>query len=571
MTIKTDTHPCPQFKRTNYTSLNGVWRFESVGEKKLSAEIVVPFCPESALSGIGETDFLTDCVYSRTIEIAPEDLNGRLALHFGAVDYIAEVFVNGHFVCRHQGGYTPFEADIAPFAHAGQNRLEVRVHDDARENTASGKQSAKQQSYGCFYTRTTGIWQSVWLERTPRNYLRSVRFFPDVSRCAVDVELVAEGGGTAQIAVFYDGREVGRAAGEVGYRRTFRIALEEAHLWEVGNGRLYTVSIALDDDRVESYFGLREVRFDGRRFLLNGKSVFQRLVLDQGYYPDGVYTPADDEAMIRDIRLGLELGFNGARLHQKLFDPRYLYHCDRMGYMVWGEYPSWGVETENADALGQFIAEWIEAVARDCNHPSIVTWCPINEAWENLDDNRRVRDPRFVESVYHVTKTLDPTRPCVDTSGGYHGRYTDIFDVHCYYEPERFVEQIEAIAKRDELTMEKTYAPDFAEENIIYDKKQPIHVSEYGGVAYGHAGKGWGYKTAESEEAFVEKYIETTQAILACDKICGMCYTQLYDVEQEQNGLYTFDRKAKLREAAIKRIRDCNCTVAAIEKREASV
>lgn len=306
-------YPQPQFKREQYICLNGTWEFEegnAVFKEKLDRVIEVPFSPESVLSGIGKTDFLTECTYARTIEILPEDIRERLVLHFGAVDYAAEVFVNGCFVCRHEGGYTPFEADIAPFVHTGKNRIAVYVRDDVRENAPSGKQSAKRESYGCFYTRTTGIWQTVWLEKTPKKYIRSVRFFPDVEKAELKAELTVEGGGKAKISVYYDGREVGSAEEEIYYRHTFEIALTEKHLWEVGQGRLYTVMLAFENDRVESYFGLREIRLDGRKFLLNGKSVFQRLVLDQGFYPDGIYTLPSEGAAERDIRLAMELGFN---------------------------------------------------------------------------------------------------------------------------------------------------------------------------------------------------------------------------------------------------------------------
>ena len=564
-------HPNPQFRRENFTSLNGEWEFEiGKGDRKgdlpLSSLIRVPFCPESKLSGVGNTDFIYDCTYAKTFTLSERDLKERLVLHFGAVDYEAVVFVNGREVCRHRGGYTPFEADIAPYAQAGENRIVVRVHDDVTRNQPTGKQSDERNSHGCFYTRTTGIWQSVWLERTPVNYVRSVRFFPDAEKGALKAEINTEGGGRAKIRVLYQGREAGVAEKEIYYRGILKVSLSEKHLWEIGAGRLYDVEITFGEDKVYSYFGLRSVGFEGRKFLLNGKSVFQRLVLDQGYYSDGIYTAPSVEAMQRDIRIARELGFNGARLHQKLFEPEFLYECDKAGYLVWGEFPSWGVEYENLNALGQFVAEWTEAVSRDFNHPSVVIWCPLNETWENLSDKKKIRDVRFVEAVYHVTKTLDPTRPCVDVSGGYHGRYTDLFDVHCYYEPERFLKQIEAIEERNELTMEKTFAPPEAEEDIPYNGVAPLNVSEYGGVSFVATDSGWGYHAADTEEAFLESYLKNTEAILNCGKISGFCYTQLYDVEQEQNGLYTYGREKKFSDEGMRKIAACNRKTAAIEK-----
>lgn len=564
-------HPNPQFKRKSYECLNGTWGFETgKGEGKknveLSSVIQVPFCPESALSGIGNTDFITDCVYTRLIDVSPSDLEGRLAVHFNAVDHTAEVYLNGEKAGVHEGGYTPFECDLAPFARVGKNRLTVCVHDDVRENVPSGKQSKRRESFGCFYTRTTGIWQTVWLERTPKKYIRSVRFFPDPDSGSVRVETTVEGGGEMKIRILYEGREVGRACGEIYYRHIFDVPLSEIHLWEAGKGRLYDVEFTYGEDEVESYFGLRSAKFEGRKFLLNGKSVFQRLVLDQGYYPQGVYTAPSAAALEKDIRLSLALGFNGARLHQKLFEPLFLYYCDKMGYMVWGEYGSWGIEYEDLEALGRFTSEWTEAVQRDFNHPSVVVWCPLNEVWENLEDSKKIRDVRFVEAIYKLTKTLDPTRPCVDTSGGYHGRYTDLFDFHCYHEPERLAEHLRAIEERDVLTMDKTYAPPAAQEEIPYDGLLPINASEYGGVAYGVNGNGWGYRTGSSEEEFVDGYVKLTELLLRCGKLSGFCYTQLYDVEQEQNGLYTFDREPKLSESAMKRIAACNGQTAEIEK-----
>lgn len=562
-------YPNPQFKRESYRCLNGKWEFEiSPWEGKtncaLASEIEVPFCPESALSGIGHTGFIGDCVYSRVVELTEEDLKERLVLHFGAVDYMAAVYVNGREAIRHTGGFTPFEADIAPLSRAGKNRITVCVHDDAGEKIPSGKQSEKPESYGCFYTRSTGIWQTVWLERTPKSYIRSVRFFPDPERGEVKAETVVEGEGELGIRVLYEGREVGRASGYNAYRKTLTIPLSETHLWEVGKGRLYDVELTFGEDRVNSYFGLRSVCYKDGKFLLNGKSVFQRLALDQGYYPDGIYTAPSAEAMERDIRLSLALGFNGARLHQKVFEPLFLYYCDRAGYMVWGEYASWGMEYEKLDGLGRFIGEWSEAVLRDCNHPSVVTWCPLNETWENLEDPRKVRDVRFVEAVYHVTKTLDPTRPCVDVSGGYHGRFTDVFDFHDYHESERLKEEIAELEKGT-LTM-KVYAPAFAEENIVYDGRLPLHASEYGGVSYAVRGNGWGYHTSASEEEFVRGYVERTKLLLGSKKLCGFCYTQLYDVEQEQNGLYDYERRSKLSESSMKKIAECNAAPAEIEK-----
>ena len=312
-------HPNPQFERNSFRCLNGQWEYgkgkkETIG--KLTDKIEVPFCPESKLSGIGDKSFITDCVYSRKFEVEKSELGGRLVLHFGAVDYEAEVYINGKFAVRHTGGFTAFEADIAPLATVGENTVTVYVHDDVRENIPSGKQSKKDGSYGCFYTRSTGIWQTVWLEKTPINYIRSVKFYPQPDSGSVKAEVSTEGCGEVSVKAFFGGKPVGEASGAVEYRRTFEIKLSDIHLWEVGKGNLYDVEISFGEDKVKSYFGLRSAAYEGRKFLLNGKSVFQRLVLDQGYYEDGIYTAKDARQFKEDIALSQSLGFNGARLHQ---------------------------------------------------------------------------------------------------------------------------------------------------------------------------------------------------------------------------------------------------------------
>lgn len=577
-------HPNPQFRRESYECLNGEWEFEFGAADKintpLSSVIEVPFCPESKLSGIGITDFVPDCVYSKVITVTEEDLTRRIVLHCGAVDYQAAVYLNGIKLCSHTGGYTPFETELNAAAKAGQNRLTIVVHDDTREKILSGKQSGKRESYGCFYTRTTGIWQTVWLERTPKHYIRALRVYPDEKSNRLEAEVETEGAGTVSLRVLYEGREVGFAEGDTGFRKRFSIPLSERHLWEIGSGRLYDVEITFGEDKIYSYFGLRSVGYEGYRFLLNGRSVFQRLALDQGYYPDGIYTAPNAENMKEDIALSRSLGFNGARLHQKLFEPRYLYECDRAGYMVWGEYASWGIDYDNLNGLGRFLSEWREAVERDFNHPCIVQWCPLNETWENLGDRTKTRDIRFVEAVYAFTKALDGTRPCVDVSGGYHGRYTDLFDFHCYHSSEEISGYIKAIEERGELIMDTVYAAN-PEQGAVYDGTLPLNASEFGGVAYRRDGcatglKGstpcvqeenaWGYRASMSEEEFVNDYIAISGQFLKCDKISGFCYTQLYDVEQEQNGFYTYDRKPKLSARAMERIAECNRSAAEIEK-----
>lgn len=552
-------HPNPQFERKNWTNLNGEWEFEidygkSGIERKfyerdsLDSKIIVPFCPESELSGVGYKDFMAAVWYRKTFPITKQQLSGRVILNFGAVDYEAVVYVNQKEVGRHCGGYTSFAFDITGFVTEGENILTVCAIDDTRSGgQPSGKQSGDYYSRLWAYTRTTGIWQTVWLEYIPENYIKNVCFYPDADNCKVTIKADLQGSGTLKVFTAYQEKEMGKASVvSKGGTVWLELPLNEKHLWECGNGRLYDVTLNFGEDEVKSYFGLRSIRFDGMKFLLNDKSVFQRLVLDQGFYPDGIYTAPTEAAFVRDIELSLAAGFNGARLHEKVFEPRFLYHCDRMGYMVWGEYANWGFDHTNADGLSVFLSEWREAVTRDFNHPAIICWSPFNETW---DLNGRQQDNRILEAVYRETKALDSTRPCIDTSGNFHV-ITDIFDVHTYIQDvEEFKKIFSDFENGKELKMP-------CHERQTH-KGEPINISEYGGIRWDESGvsNGWGYGDApKTKEEFLERMKGLTDVILDSNKIFGFCYTQLYDVEQEVNGLYTYERKPKFESAELYQI-----------------
>lgn len=556
MSIPRPEHPKPQFFRDTWHNLNGTWQFEidngrsgvernlmAVGAQ-LSGEITVPFCPESRLSGLAHTDFMYGVWYKRTVDIA--DISGRVLLHFGAVDYCATVFVNGETAGTHKGGYVSFCLDITAFVHSGSNEIAVFAEDDTRDRLKpTGKQSERYNSFDCFYTRTTGIWQTVWLEFVPEAYVKSACFTAEASLAGVDFQLELEGCGPLSLEASYDGRVVGEysltcAAGVV----NGQLSVSESHLWEPGHGRLYDVTIRFGADTVKSYFGLRTIRFDGHRFLLNGKSVFQRLVLDQGFYPDGIYTAPTDEALRNDILLSMQAGFNGARLHEKIFEERFLYHADALGYLVWGEFPNWGLDISYADSIYGMLPEWIEELKRDYSHPAVVGWCPFNETW---DQNGRKQFDPVLDTVYHVTKAIDPTRPCIDTSGNFHV-VTDVFCVHDYDQnPETFK------AHYDELMINGTLYERFPDRQAYHG--QPCFVSEYGGIGWYEDARGWGYGNAPTtKEEFMRRFAGLTEALLANREMFGLCYTQLTNVEQEQNGLYTYDRKPKFDMDAIRAI-----------------
>jgi len=568
VSIPRPEHPNPQFQRESWQNLNGEWQFEidhgrSGCERdlqnadSLSGKIIVPFCPESALSGVQYTDFMDAVWYRRTIEISKEQLENRVMLHFGAVDYEAFVYVNGVEVGTHRGGFVGFSFDITERLFEGENVITVYAEDCLRDpSVPHGKQSERFASHGCDYTRTTGIWQTVWLEFVPQSYLKSVKLFPSLKNGSLTLQAQVVGVGTLKADIYYGGRLVGfleRNAQDELVSGDLR--LSEIHPWEPGKGRLYDIRFSFGEDVVSSYFGLRDLRLEQRRFCINDKSVFQRLVLDQGFYPDGIFTAPDDADLVKDIEISLAAGFNGARLHQKVFEPRFLYHCDRLGYIVWGEYPCWGADYSSPESLFSILPEWCEAVARDFNHPSIVGWCPFNETWDYA--GRRQRDD-LLRIIYRTTKQLDPTRPCIDTSGNYHVE-TDIFDLHDYEQnPAIFRKQYESFAQGGNLKVHHGDRQRY--------EGQPMFVSEYGGIKWALTTDedAWGYGDApKTLEEFIARYRALTDILLDNPNMFGFCYTQLYDIEQEQNGLYTYAREPKFSIAVFHEI---NSRIAAIEQ-----
>ena len=554
-TIPRSEHPKPQFQRDSWMNLNGLWAFEidngrsgkarglSAADAQLSSQILVPFCPQSELSGVNHKDFLYGVWYRRTVDLTKEQLSGRVVLHFGAVDYRCEAFVNGVSVGTHTGGYVSFCFDVTEAVHEGENVITVYAEDDERDPLIPrGKQSELFYSHGCDYTRTTGIWQTVWMEFLPETHIEKIKIFPNVETGSFDVEALLKGAGTLTVEAAYEGRPMAAASvkAEGGLVR-LHLPLQETHLWELGCGRLYDLKLTYGADTVQSYAGLRSVRLDGYRFLLNGKSVFQRTVLDQGFYPDGIYTAPSDQALENDIHLSMACGFNGARLHEKIFEERFLYHCDRLGYMVWGEFPNWGLDVTRPDAVYSVLPEWLEEMERDFNHPALIGWCPFNETW---DRDHRKQDDNVLRAVYLATKSADPTRPCIDTSGNYHVA-TDIYDVHDYEQNvEIFKNHYDELSNGGELWDQVNHRGTGVRQQ--YDGKLPVFISEYGGIGWTKEEKAWGYgNMPKSEEEFIERFRGLTSAILDNPRIMGLCYTQLTNVEQEQNGLYTYDRQPK--------------------------
>lgn len=558
-----ELYPNPAKVRENISLLNGSWGFSFDGKEWQS--INVPYCPESVLSGINYTGFINKCYYKRTFDVQRNGCD--VVLHFGAVDYLAQVFVNGKLVGTHKGGYTPFECVVTDYVTDGTNELFVEVTDNVG-NICSGKQSPKEKSFGCFYTRTTGIWQSVWLEYRPKDCIVDFRFYPDYANATVQVDLTTTAKGSCNVQVYFGSKCVGKADCVVDKSASVTIDLNQKRLWTVGKGNLYYVKFTFGNDVVYGYFGLRSVEYSGYDFLLNGTKTIQKLVLNQGFYPNGVYT-TDLKTMKRDIASAVQLGFNGLRLHQKVFDPRFLYLCDKMGVMVWGEFASWGIDYSNCNAYDDFATQWTEVINRDFNHPSIVLWCPLNEVWTQ---NGVDRDVQFIDNVYNLTKSLDSTRPCVDVSGGNHGHKTDLYDFHCYEVPQDLVKYLECLQNDKTLEMDLLYCKN---DNLRYDGKLPVNLSECGGFALLDklsqtsvstvnndavtAEDSWGYGNQETDrKVFVNRYKELLNVIYGCTMLSGFCYTQLYDIEQEQNGFFRYDRTPKLNVWQTKQIRKIN-------------
>ena len=580
MEIPRNEYPRPQFVRKDWRNLNGEWEFEidnaMVGKEKefylrgsLNQTITVPFCPESKLSGIEHKDFMYCVWYRRELEIPREWAGKEIILHFGAVDYFATVYINGQKVCEHKGGYTCFSANITKYLKESGNCIAVCAEDDTRSgNQPCGKQSTKLNSYGCSYTRTTGIWQTVWMEPVETAHIQTVKYTSNIHDCSVLTQVYVTNealGCELCVRTYFEGAPMGEAVTAIHSNEAcVTIALSQKHLWEAGKGNLYDTEIELIKDGVvcdsiKGYFGLREVSLKDKAFCLNGNVVFGRWVLDQGFYSDGIYTAPSDEDLKYDILYSMELGFNGARLHEKIFEPRFLYWADKLGYLVWGEHANWGLNITEPGQIMCFLPEWTEAIERDYSHPSIIGWCPFNETWDWGDTGRRQCDD-ILRTVYQITKALDKTRPVIDTSGNFHV-ITDIFDVHDYEQnPEKFKKHY-TDAKNGVILDNIARNPNLAKRQK--SGGEPLFMSEYGGIQLKNGNEGWGYGEApENDEAFIARYRGLTTAILDNELFIGFCYTQLYDVEQEINGLMTYDRKFKFDP---KVFREINTLPAAIE------
>jgi beta-galactosidase/beta-glucuronidase len=587
MSIPRPEYPRPQFVRADWLNLNGTWQFEAdygdsgiergVKDRALTGTITVPFCPESKLSGLEHVDFLNAVWYRKEVAVPASWADKVVLLHFGAVDYDTTVWADGVEVARHRGGFTPFSANLGKCA--GQTvTVVVRARDKHGIPQARGKQANKFAPYACFYTRTTGIWQTVWLEPVSDVAMKRPRITPDVanSRFELVVPLTAHGPGpnlegltvtaTLTDASGVVSRATVRADLDFAARLILDVPEDRKRLWSTTDPHLYGVTLTLLSgkttiDTVESYAGLRSVALSGMAFKLNGEIVFQRTVLDQGYWPESVMTAPSDDELRLDIERSLAAGFNGARLHQKVFEERFFYWADKLGYLVWGEFGDWGCSgfgpsTNHQQPDASYIAQWLEAVERDYSHPSIVGWCPLNETFqENSDQIRQLDD--VTRGMWLATKLADVTRPVLDTSGYAHRvRESDIYDSHDYEQnPEKFAANMAGLADG------KPYINngwDGKPTNIPYGG-QPYFCSEFGGIWWNPAAfdnkESWGYgERVTSLDEFYARFEGLCDVLLNDPKMFGYCYTQLTDIYPEENGVYTFDRQPKFDNEKLKAV-----------------
>ena len=569
-------YPRPQFTRSEWQCLNGTWTCQmdfgrSGVEQGLSTskgftqKIVVPFCPESELSGIGHTDFIPAIWYHRTLQVPSAWDGSHILLHFAGVDYKTTVFIDGKKVFVHYGGAASWTVDVTENVKAGQSHdLVVYAEDDVRSRLQpGGKQSRRLNSYECFYTRVTGIWAPVWMEPVGKNGLKDVKITPDLDGSQFIFEpefLETDVDATLTISVKDGSKMVGQRSVKASNSAFVAVPVKKVKTWSPETPFLYDVEYVVKDakgnilDKVSAYAGMRKVELRQGVFYLNNAPYYQRLVLDQGYYPDGQWTAPTDEALKQDIVLAKEAGFNGARLHQKVFDQRYFYWADHLGYLTWGESPSWEMDWTNQIAARNMISEWEECVGRDYNVPCLVAWSPLNETWMDDVDGQRAR---LTNDLYFATRRLDRTRPVVTTSGGYHEGYTDIYAEHTYtQDPVALFHQLE-------MKPDGTVYTQFRDKSAPW-KGEAYMIDEFGGIRWVQQMKAkevtteeqfWGYgNDPQSLDEYYQRLEEQVNVVLSIPHITGFCYTQIVDVELEKNGIYTYDRQRKFDMERIHRI-----------------
>ncbi|PLR76867.1 glycoside hydrolase family 2 [Bacillus sp. V3-13] len=585
-------YPRPQLVRKNWQNLNGVWEFvfddDNVGTEQkwfkqtssaFNKKINVPFAYQTKLSGIDDPAFHDVVWYKREFQI-PGDWHGqRVILHFGAVDYRAWVYVNEQFVGFHEGGHTSFSFDITDSLNGGNETVVVKVEDPSTDETIPrGKQYWLEESDGIWYTRTTGIWQTVWLEAVNPSHISKLKFTPDVDHGEIKVEFEVSGDLTdkeVQFDIRFKGEQIVKDTiilNEKNNKRSFNLYNlkifrtgfhHDGWNWTPENPNLFDVKVLLKEnettlDEIDTYFGMRKIHTENGMVYLNNRPYYQKLVLDQGYWPEGLLTAPTDEDLKKDIELSKEMGFNGCRKHQKVEDPRFLYWADQLGYLVWGECAA--APSYNENAAARLTREWIEIIERDYNHPSLVAWVPLNESWgiPNVRDNAQQQHHSL--AMYHLIHSIDPTR-LVISNDGWELTKTDICAIHNYNhgnkdEMEKYKKFKEDLSTR-ELVLASMPARRSIYANGFEHEGAPILLTEFGGIGFKVGDEaGWGYTSVASVEDFLFDYKRIMEAVYHSQVLYGYCYTQLTDVEQEINGILTYDRKPKCSLEEIKKIND---------------
>lgn len=585
-------YPRPQLVRKEWKNLNGIWSFAfddlNIGTKQewflknspaFDKEINVPFAYQTQLSGINDPTFHDVVWYKREFEVPENWMEQRVILHFGAVDYRSWIYLNEKHIGFHEGGNTSFYFDITDHITEGSQTLVIKVEDPSTDETIPrGKQYWIEESDSIWYTRTTGIWQTVWLEAVHPTHVHNIRFTPDIDKGDLGVEFEVAGD-LSEIEVQFDIRFKGeqvvkdRVSIQEPYNKrvfnlyNYKIFRTSFHHdgwnWTPENPNLFDVKITVlqkgqTTDEIESYFGMRKVHTENGMVYLNNRPYYQKLVLDQGYWPEGLLTAPTDEDLKKDILIAKQLGFNGCRKHQKVEDPRFLYWADQLGYLVWGECAASPSYSEKAAA--RLVKEWIEIVERDYNHPCIVAWVPLNESWgiPYIRDNRQQQNHSL--AMYHLIHSLDTTR-LVISNDGWELTKTDICAVHNYnhgnkdevgkYEKYK----LDLISKEGILSSMPSKRSIYA--NGFEHQGEPILLTEFGGIGFKIGDEsGWGYTSVNNEKNFIEDYERIMKAVYSSNILFGYCYTQLTDVEQEINGLLTYDRKPKCEIEKIKEIND---------------
>lgn len=567
MSIPRNEYPRPQFVRENWTNLNGEWEF-SFEEPTFDKTILVPYVFESKLSGIEDPSFHEVVWYRRTIALDKPLDKQRMLLHFGAVDYECSVYINDKKVMDHIGGHIGFSADITDYVELGDNTVVVRVFDPSTDlQIPRGKQYWKEESASIFYTRTTGIWQTVWAEIVPETYLSKIWLTADIDTRTLNIRYEIEGDADSlEIQMLFDRDTTGHItvhnpphAGECSVEinlDTIRDAETFDHyLWTPERPNLFDLRLTLTKgeqiDFVKSYVGMRKVSVDKGRFLLNNHPYYQRLLLDQGYWEESIMTAPTDEAFIKDIEMSKEMGFNGVRKHQKIEDPRFMYHADRLGFLVWGEIAA--AYEYSRPYVKRITHEWIDAIFRDYNHPCIVAWTPLNESWGVPNIADRAEQQHHSAAMYHLTKSLDSTRLVISNDGWEH-TVTDLLTIHDY-SPDKNILMNRYKDLESTLAARPASRPLYAH-GWEY-QGEPILMTEFGGISY-RKGEwdGWGYSQADSDEDYIQRYYAVVSAMYESPLIHGFCYTQLSDVEQEINGVLTYDRQYKVDPEIIRAINE---------------